>query len=104
MNDDNDTAWKQHMAEKRLTRITRALDADTVTELDAQDADQLKGVIVSSQEIIEAEEATRDTDLELAKAKDKVAELRAPYTEAIKRQRAKIAYAMHRLRERGVVE
>lgn len=72
--------------------------ADDVAGFNEQ---QLKDAVLQSEANIRRVEQERDADEKLAGAKELLKDLNGPYRDAIGAQRAKIAYLMHTLEERG---
>ena len=88
-------------AQKKLRKLQKDLGHDVREELDAMGGDDLRSVIVVAEQSIAETQTDQENDDDLAKVKDRVSYLETPYKEAIKAQRAKIAYAVFRLAERG---
>lgn len=61
----------------------------------------LRGEVLKAQASIREVEAAQEADEELTRAKDTVRELRAPYTDALKSQKARTFLALYRLDELG---
>jgi hypothetical protein len=70
--------------------------------MDSASEEDLKKTIVLSEGNIYAIEEAKDADTKLNAHKDAVKELGAPYRDAVKSQRCKIAYALFCLEGRGV--
>lgn len=84
-----------------IAKVRKALPTGWADEADAMSSDELKGVIVESAANEARIKSERDGDEKLAGAKEIVKDLGGAYSEAIKTQQAKTAYALHRLEEKG---
>ena len=83
--------------EKLLKKLPTGF-ADDVAGFNEQ---QLKDAVLQSEANIRRVEQERDADEKLAGAKELLKDLNGPYRDAIGAQRAKIAYLMYTLEERG---
>lgn len=86
----------------KVRKLLKILDESAVEELDAMDHDTLRTTIVRSEAHIRESEDARDACEPLQVAKATVKELKAPFDDAVKYQRAKQRYAAMRLEEQGV--
>lgn len=82
----------------KLKKILKDLDKDTIESMDALDEAALKNDIALSEEAIASAVRARDAMPEYAAAKQAVSDLSTSVRELKKRQNAKIAYALRRLR------
>lgn len=86
-----------------LKRILKALPTGFQAEADALSPARLRTVIVEAETHIREVEHERDGDEALSAAREQAKDLGAGYREAITCQRAKIAYALHLLAEKGEI-
>lgn len=84
-----------------IKRLIAKLPAGYVEDVAGMDGDAMRAAIVQSNVNIQRVEQERAGDEKLSGAKEVVKDLSAPYRDAISAQRAKIAYLLWQLRERG---
>ena len=84
-----------------LAKIKGKLPTGFADEADAMDEAALRDVIIDAETTISETEAEKKKDEKLAGARQIVKDLSAGYSDVNKAQRAKIAYALHRLDEIG---
>lgn len=85
----------------KIEKIIKKLPTGFAEDAAAFDEGQIKDHVLQSEANIRRVEQERDADEKLAGAKEILKDLNEPYRDAINRQRAKIAYLMHLLDERG---
>lgn len=85
----------------KLDKILKKLPEGFVEEVAGLGEQGLKDVVLQAETNIRRVEQEREDDERLAGAKEIVKDLNGPYRDAISFQRAKIAYALHVLEERG---
>jgi hypothetical protein len=76
---------------------------DFMPEADGMTPDGLKKAIIDAENAIAEAERTRDSDQKLKDAREQVKDLSLGYKEIIKRQTARIRYALMVLEGKGVV-
>ena len=74
---------------------------DFAAEVQGLDADAIKARIVQLQSALEESEAFREADESLARAKEEVKQLSAPYNEVRKAVRQKTSYLVQLLNDKG---
>lgn len=84
-----------------IKKIIAKLPTGFVEEAAGLDGDALRAAIVRAEERIRETEREQGQDEELAGAREIVKDLAGAYNDAKRAQRAKIAYALHLLEERG---
>lgn len=84
-----------------IDKIMKKLPPGFADDAAGYDEEQLKNAVLQSEANIRRVEQERDADEKLAGAKEILKDLIGPYRDAIGAQRAKIAYLMHMLEERG---
>lgn len=84
-----------------IEKIIKKLPKGFLDECETWDEARLKADIIQSEKNIEVVETAKADDEKLTQAKEMVKEMTAPYSDAVKAQRAKIAYVMYRLAELG---
>lgn len=84
-----------------IEKILKKLPAGFADEIASYNKQRLKDAVLQSETNIRAVEQEREQDEKLKGAKEIVKDLNGPYREAIGAQRAKIAYLLHVLEERG---
>jgi peroxiredoxin len=84
----------------KFDKILKSLPEFKATA-EAASAEELKQIIVVSEGNVFNMMTSKDNDTKLSGAKEIVKALSAPYSEAIKCQQAKIAYALHLLQSKG---
>ena len=84
-----------------IKKIIAKLPTGWAEDVAGFDAGQLKAAILQSEVNIRTVETERDADERLSGAKELLKDLSGPYRDAVGAQRAKIAYALHVLEERG---
>jgi hypothetical protein len=81
--------------------VIKALPTGFREEADAMDEEDLRSVIITAEGSLRENEQEKAKHEELTAAKEVVKLLSQGYTEVSKAQKAKIAYALHRLDEIG---
>ena len=84
-----------------IKKIIAKLPTGFVEEAAGLDGDALRAAIVRAEERIRETEREQGQDEKLAGAREIVKDLAGAYNDAKRAQRAKIAYALHLLEERG---
>ena len=98
---------KQDMDSSNLTGLPAKFDKilksmpEFKDTADQSSVEELKKIIVISEGNIFNMQKAKDEDVKLAGAKELVKDLSAPYSDAVKAQQAKIAYALHLLESKG---
>lgn len=87
--------------EKRLRKIMKALPPGLAEDIEAMDEAQLRALIIESEGAMQASEAAKFVDDDLANAKFRVSELSEPYKDTKKTQTAKIHFALIQLEDKG---
>jgi hypothetical protein len=85
----------------KIEKIIKKLPTGFVDEVGAMKKQQLRDMIIQCETNIRAVELERDSDEKLNGAKELVKDYSGPYRDAMAAQRAKIAYVLHVLEERG---
>ncbi len=85
----------------KLEKIVKILSANVVEEMDAMSAESLEKQVCASEQAISDAEDELDANPKYEAAKQAVSDISAGMKDVRKYQRAKIAYAIHRLREAG---
>lgn len=85
-----------------IKKIISKLPTGYVDDVAGHSTKALKEEIVKAETAIRTTTKEREEDEKLQGAKDLVRDFSAGYNDAIKAQRAKIAYVLHLLDERGV--
>lgn len=85
------------MAKDLLTKILKTLPPGAREDLDAlnSDPEALANAVVKAEEVIRDAERERDEDEKLAGAKEIVKDIASGYSDVVKAQRSKIAYALY---------
>lgn len=83
--------------------VIKALPTGFLEEAEALDGEGLKAVLVESEANIREVQQEMDADEKLQGAKEIVKDMASAYRDAIKCQRAKIAYSLHLLAGRGEI-
>lgn len=84
-----------------IKKIIAKLPVGFVEEAAGLDGDGLRAAIVRAEERIRETEREQGQDEKLQGARDIVKDLAGAYNDAKRAQRAKIAYSLHLLEERG---
>lgn len=84
-----------------LKKIIAKLPASYIDDTSGLSPEKLKAEIIQSETNIQRIEQEREADDKLSGARELVKDLSAPYRDAIVAQRAKIAYVMFLLSEKG---
>ena len=84
-----------------IKKIIAKLPTGFVEEAAGMDGAALKAAIVRAEELVRETEREQGQDEKLAGAREIVKDLSRGYNDAKRAQRAKIAYALHLLEERG---
>ena len=87
--------------EAMILKVKKQLPVGMAVELEAMDAERLKGRIVMAGMIIKDTELARKRDQDLVAAKETVKELDKPYKDALKAHRAIAMFASLELENRG---
>ena len=89
------------IADMDLKKIISKLPTGYIDEVNGSSPEKLKAEIIQAETNIKRVEQERNADEKLAGARELVKDLSAPYRDAITAQRAKIAYVMFLLGEKG---
>lgn len=84
-----------------IEKIKRKLGKDTVEEMDGLSDQALKDTIIQAEQSQKDARAELDKNPNYVRARNDLNALRSGLNEVNARQRAKIAYALHRLEELG---
>lgn len=84
-----------------IKKIIAKLPTGFVEEAAGMDGDALRAAIVRAEELVRETEREQGQDEKLAGAREIVRDIMGGYNDAKRAQRAKIAYALHLLEERG---
>lgn len=84
-----------------IKKIIAKLPVGFAEDAAGMDADALRAVIIAAETSLRNVEQEMKANEKLTGARELVKDFMAPYNEAKKAQRAKIAYALHVLEERG---
>ena len=84
-----------------IKKIIAKLPVGFVEEAAGLDGDGLRAAIVRAEELVRETEREQGADEKLQGAREIVKDLAGAYNDAKRAQRAKIAYALHLLEERG---
>lgn len=84
-----------------IKKIIAKLPVGFVEEAAGMDGAALKATIVRAEELVREVEREQGADEKLSGAREIVKDLSRGYNDAKRAQRAKIAYALHLLEERG---
>lgn len=84
-----------------IKKIIAKLPTGFVEEAAGMDGDALRAAIVRAEELVREVEREQGQDEKLAGAREIVRDIMGGYNDAKRAQRAKIAYALHLLEERG---
>lgn len=84
-----------------IKKIISRLPTGYVDEAGAMDGEQLRAEIVSAETSLRDVDREQKADEKVAGARELLRDLVGAYNDARKAQRAKIAYALHLLEERG---
>ena len=82
-------------------KFSKVLGEEWMNECNGFDTEELKKLVIESEQLIEEQEQLRDNDEKLKEFKQVVKDLGGAYKDAIFYQRAKIKYAMKTLESRG---
>lgn len=84
-----------------IKKIIAKLPTGFVEDAAGMDGDALRAAIVRAEELVRETEREQGQDEKLAGAREIVRDIMGGYNDAKRAQRAKIAYALHLLEERG---
>jgi len=84
-----------------IKKIIAKLPVGFAEDAAGMDADALRAVIIAAETSLRNVEQEMKANEKLTGARELVKDFMAPYNEAKKAQRAKIAYSLHVLEERG---
>lgn len=84
-----------------IKKIIARLPTGYAEEADRMDSEALSAEVLLAETRIREVEREQAADEKLQGAKEIVKDLKGPYSDALKAQRAKIDYALHLLEERG---
>lgn len=84
-----------------IKKIIAKLPVGFVEDAAGMDGDGLRGAIVRAEELVREVEREQGQDEKLSGAREIVKDIARGYNDAKRAQRAKIAYALHLLEERG---
>jgi len=84
-----------------IKKIIARLPVGFVEDAAAMDGDALRATIVRAEELVREVEREQGADEKLQGAREIARDLARGYNDAKRAQRAKIAYALHLLEERG---
>lgn len=85
----------------KIEKVLKKLPAGFADDAAGMDEEQLRAAIVDADAAVRETEMARDADETLQSAKEHVRDLSSGYRDAITAQRAKVAYCLHLLEERG---
>ncbi len=91
------------MEHKKLTRLKKQLPTGWAEEADAMGAASLRDVVIEAETALVETDKSQESDMKLQGALEIAKDLKGAYTDARKAQRAKIAYALYLLAEKGVL-
>ena len=84
-----------------IKKIIARLPTGFVEDAAGMDGDGLRAAIVRAEELVREVEREQGQDEKLAGAREIVKDIMGGYNDAKRAQRAKIAYSLHLLEERG---
>lgn len=84
-----------------IKKLIAKLPSGFVEDVAGMSSEAMEDAIVASEANIRRVEAEREGDEKLRGARELVKNLSGPYADAVKAQRAKIAYLLWQLEERG---
>ena len=84
-----------------IKKIIAKLPTGFVEDAAGMDGDGLRAAIVRAEELVREVEREQGQDEKLAGAREIVKDIMGGYNDAKRAQRAKIAYSLHLLEERG---
>ena len=84
-----------------IEKVKRQLDQTTIEEMDSMTSEALKEVIFQAEVAQKEAKAELEANPKYRQVKNDLSTLQVGLREVNKRQRAKIAYALHRLEEQG---
>lgn len=84
-----------------IKKIIAKLPTGFVEEAAGMDGDALRAAIVRAEELVRETEREQGQDEKLQGAREIVRDIMGGYNDAKRAQRAKIAYSLHLLEERG---
>lgn len=87
-----------------IKKIIAKLPVGYLDEAAGMDGDRLRAEIIKAETSLREMEMTQKADEKLAGARDIVKDIVGSYNDVKKSQRAKIAYTLHLLEERGELE
>lgn len=91
------------VTDKDVEKAVKALDQQTVSDMDAMTAEQLERVLVDAQVGMAQAKHERDENTQYKAAKSVLSDLGAGLQAVNKRQKAKITYALHVLETKGKI-
>jgi len=86
----------------KIEKLLKKLPTGWAEEANGMTPSGLKAAILQSEVNIKATTIAKEADEKLQGAKEIVKDLNGPYADAVKAQRAKIAYALYLLEEKGL--
>ena len=89
------------MNDKKLKRIIAQLPTGFAEDMSGADDAKLRQEILRAEDNLAETQREKDADEKLAGAKELVKDLSAAYADAAKAQKAKIAWCIHTLEQRG---
>lgn len=87
-----------------IKKIIAKLPVGFAEDAAGMDADALRAAIIAAETSLRTVDQEMKANEKLTGARELVKDFMAPYNEAKKAQRAKIAYALHVLEERGQLD
>lgn len=84
-----------------IKKLIAKLPAGFVEDVAGMSSEDMEAAIVASEANVRRVEVEREGDEKLRGARELAKDLAAPYADAVKAQRAKIAYLLWQLEERG---
>lgn len=85
----------------KIEKLIKKLPTGYAEDVAGYDEADITSAIVECETNIRTTENERENDTKLSGAKEIVKDLSGPYRDAVSAQRAKIAYLLHTLEERG---
>lgn len=85
----------------KLSKVVAQLPAGFVDQAEAMSSDALRAEIVRAETAIREVDREQEADDKLAGAREIARDIMGGYNEARRAQRAKIAYALHVIEQRG---
>ena len=90
----------ENVLDKKILKVLKDMPEFVETAM-AASSDELKAIVLRSEQYICETEKAKQEDAELLKHREFVKEASAPYKETLKFLNAKIKYAIHLLQEKG---